>query len=89
MAFTVTTEPTVLGNKSCRIVKITADGAEANITTGYNVVELLLPSKVISMATANVYIQPNKNSSGTAANGTIGISGCSAGAEFHCLVFGR
>lgn len=89
MAFTVSTEPTVLGNKSARLLKITADAAEANITTGFNVIDLLVTSKVMSMATANAYVQPNKNSSGTASNGTIGISGCSAGAEIHCLVFGK
>ncbi len=89
MAFTVSTEPTVLGNKSAKIIKITADGAEANVTTGFGVIDLLVSSKVLSMATANAYVQPNKNSSGSASNGTIGISGLSAGAEIHCLVFGK
>jgi hypothetical protein len=89
MAFTVASEATVFGNKNTRLVKITADGAEANVTTGFGVIDHLIVSRVISMATANAYVQPNKNSSGTAANGTIGVSGVSAGAEIHCLVFGR
>ncbi len=89
MAFTVAVENTVHGNKYAKLMKITGDGAEANITSGFNVIDLLIPSQPISMATTNVYIQPNKNSSGTAANGTIGISGCSAGVEFHCLVYGK
>ena len=89
MAFTVSVENTVFGNKNAKLMKITADGAEANIVTGFGVVDLLVNAPVKSMATANVYVQPNKNSSGTAANGTIGVSGCSAGAEIHCLVFGK
>lgn len=88
MAFTVSAEPTVFGNKGCRLIKITTDGAEGNVTSGFNVIDLMVVSKV-SMATANNYIQPNKNSTGTAANGTIGISGSCSGAEYHCLVFGK
>ena len=88
MAFTVSVENTVFGNKNCKLMKITADAAEANITTGFNVIDLLIPT-FLSMATANAYVQPNKNSSGTASNGTIGISGVSANAEIHCLVFGK
>jgi hypothetical protein len=89
MAFTVSTEPTVFGNKNARLIKITADAAEGNVTTGFNVIDFMVVSKPISMATANNYVQANKNSSGTASNGTIGISGTSSGAEFHCLVFGK
>lgn len=89
MAFTVTSVPTVFGNKNARLVKITADGAEGNVSSGFSLIELMVHGGPLSMATANAYIQPNKNSSGTAANGTIGISGACAGAEYHCLVFGK
>lgn len=89
MAFTVSTENTVFGNKNCKLMKITADGAEANVTSGFNVIDHMVGHKPISMTTANAYVQANKNSSGTASNGTIGISGVSAGAEFHLLVFGK
>ncbi len=89
MAFTVSVENTVFGNKSAKLMKVTADGAEANISTGFGVIDLMVGHKAVSMATANAYIQANKNSSGTAANGTIGVSGVSAGAEFHLLVFGK
>lgn len=89
MAFTVSAEPTVFGNKSTRLIKITADGAEANITTGFNVIDFMVVGKVVSMATALPYVTANKNSSGTASNGTIGVSGVSAGAEISCLVFGK
>lgn len=89
MAFTVSAEPTVFGNKSTRLIKVTADGAEANVTSGFNVIDFMVTGKVVSMATANPTVVFNKNSSGTAANGTIGVSGVSAGAELYLLVFGK
>ncbi len=89
MAFTVAVENTVFGNKNTKLLKITADGAEGNVASGFNVIDHLIVSNYISMATANAYVRANKNSSGTAANGTIGVSGLSSGAELHCLVFGK
>ncbi len=89
MAYTVSAEPTVFGNKNARLIKVIADAAEGNVTTGFSVIDLLVTGEIQSMATAHPYIQANKNSSGTASNGTIGVSGVSAGAEVHCLVFGR
>lgn len=89
MAFTVSAIPTVFGNKSTRLLTITADGAEANVASGFQVIEWMLIGKPVSMATAFPGVVANKNSSGTAANGTIGVSGVSAGAELSCLVFGR
>ena len=88
MAFTVTPISTVFGNKATKLLKITADGAEANVTTGFNVIEWMLVGKPVSMATALQVVVFNKNSTGTAANGTIGVSGVSSGAEIYCLVFG-
>mgnify|MGYP001592529832 CR=1 FL=1 len=88
MAFTVTPINTVFGNKSTKLLTITADGAEANVSSGFNVIEWGI-FQVSSIATALPYVQFNKNSTGTAANGTIGVSGVSGGAEIYCLVFGR
>lgn len=89
MAFTVTPVITVFGNKSVRILNIQADAAEANVDSGFSVIEACVVGRISSMGTANAYVQFNKNSSGTAANGTIGVSGVSSGAEFQCVVFGR
>jgi len=89
MAFTVTPVITVFGNKSVRILNVVADAAEANVDSGFSVIECAVIGRISSMATANAYVQWNKNSSGTAANGTIGVSGVSSGAEFQCVVFGR
>ncbi len=89
MAFTVTPVITVFGNKNVRILNVVADSAEDNVPSGFSVIECAVIGRVSSMATANAYVQWNKNSSGAAANGTIGVSGVSSGAEFQCVVFGR
>ncbi len=89
MAFTVSAIPTVFGNKAVRLITVTADGAEANVTSGFQVIEWLSVGKPVSMATAMPTVLTNKNSTGAAGNGTIGISGCSAGAELSLFVVGR
>lgn len=89
MAFTVSAIPTVFGNKSTRLLTITADAAEANVASGFQVIEWMVVGKPVSMSTANPSVVFNKNSTGTAANGTIGVSGLSSGAELYCLVFGK
>ncbi len=89
MAFTVNAVPTVFGNQGVRLLNIIADAAEANVNSGFSVITNIIVGHVVSMATSTYYVQGNKNSSGTAANGTIGVSGVSAGAEINCIVFGR
>jgi hypothetical protein len=41
------------------------------------------------MAATTFTMTENKNSSGTASNGYIGISGVTSGDEFHLVVYGR
>ena len=89
MAFTVTPINTVFGNKSTKLLKITADGAEATVASGFDVIEWMQVGKPHSMATGAPYVHFNVNSTGAAGNGSIGISGVSGGAEIYCLVFGR
>lgn len=89
MAFTVTPINTVFGNKTTKLLTVTADAAEANVASGFSVIEWMCVGKPQSMVTGCPQALMNKNSSGTASNGTIGISGCSAGAELQILVFGR
>ncbi len=89
MAFTVTRSPTVFGNKRTILLTVTTDGAEANVDSGLTVIDHMVVGHLNSMATALPYIRKNVNSSGTAANGTIGMSGLSAAADFDIVVFGR
>ena len=89
MAFTVTKYPTVFGNKRAVLINVTADGAEDNIATGLSLIEAVTIGQFKSMATGGASIVKNANSSGTAANGTLGCSGFSANAEVDIVVYGR
>ncbi len=88
MAFTVVVlEKTVFGNQRVHHLKITADGAEDNITTGLKVVRnaIVAPG---SLTTAIYNVYPNEDSSGTSSNGTLGISGIANGDVLFATVFG-
>lgn len=88
MAFTLSQiVQTTLGNKKVRIHRVTADAAEANLTTGLQIVEaaFIQPELGQTMPAAHI----NKNSSGTASNGTVGVSGTSSANIFHMISFGR
>lgn len=89
MAFTVSTivEGVVFGNQVTRTIRVTADAAEANLTLGFQNINFvsIQPEKGISMPCAHL----NKNSTGTVANGTLGISATSSGNIFHAIVMGN
>lgn len=89
MAFTVTRTPTVFGNKKVVLLNVTTDGAEGNIETGLGYIEAVTIGQFKSMATGGAAIVKNADSSGTAANGTLGLSGFSANAEVDIVVYGR
>ncbi len=90
MAFTVVTEKSAFGNKAVSLLKVSADGAEANIPSGLAQISHLSIAMVSCLTgTALPHIAFNSNSSGLATAGMIGVSGVSAGDEFHIICFGR
>jgi len=89
MAFTVTRYHTVFGNKRAVLLNITADGAEDTIATGLNVIEAATVGLPQSMATGFPHVIKNVGSTSTAANGYLGCSGFSAGAQIDVVVYGR
>jgi hypothetical protein len=88
MAYTLVRTPSVFGNVAVEMIHCTADSAEANIVTrlGKIVGFSYGPS---SMNSSNIHIAINSNSTGLAANGTVGISGCTSGDDFYLVVYGR
>lgn len=88
MAFTLSqTVATVLGKHRVRILRVTADGAEANITTGLSVVEAAFAQPELGQTMPA--LQVNKNSTGTASNGVVGVSGASNANIFQLICYGR
>lgn len=80
MAYTVTTEPTVFGNKKVVICRVTADAASGIITPGLGAIDgyTLGP---ISMASA----APLMKISGA----TVVVSAATNGDDFYLTVYGR
>lgn len=88
MAWTISNEKTVLGNKQVRFLKITTDSAEANIDTGLDVVDAFSMGWK-SLTAATFKLAENVDSSGTASKGKIGASGLTGGDEFFLVCYGR
>lgn len=92
MAYTLSTmvKGIGIGNEIKHAIRVTADGAEANISagqTGMSVVHYV--EFAPQSCPTNPIISINENSSGTAANGGIGISGTTSGNEFFLIVYGH
>lgn len=88
MPFTITREQTAFGNKRAVLLDVLADGAEANIDTGLGHVDAFTVG-VKSIATMTYTMHENVDSSGTASDGTIGVSGLTSGDEFFLVIYGR
>lgn len=88
MAWTIVNEPTVMGNKNVRLLKVTADSATFTIQTGLGVIDNVQIFRS-SMASASNKIAVNSNTSGVASMGVLGVTGCTAGDEFYATVFGH
>lgn len=90
MAWTVATEPTALGNKRVILATVTSDSAEANLSLGLAyVTHYTMGILSCSTGTALPHVAINKNSSGAAANGVIGVSGVTSGDSYFIVAYGR
>lgn len=87
MGFTVV-DKQVFGNKRLLVLSFVAGAAEENIATGLQYCDhfALGPQ---SITTSFYKMKTNVNSSGAAANGTIGCSGLVAGDQMFIYAYGR
>lgn len=83
----------VMGNARVAILSCVADASSGNVSgggVGYLFAALINP---ISMTTANsvAYVRVKLNSleAGTAANGSVGLSGLTSGDAFYLTLYGR
>jgi hypothetical protein len=90
MAYTVSRENTVFGNKRAVFMTITADAATQAIETGLQKVDFIGGIAVLSATTlASMHFAINSNASGVQSYGVIGMSGLTSGDLLHITVFGR
>jgi muramidase (phage lysozyme) len=80
MAYTVSQDKTVFGNKRVHICTVTADAASGTIPTGLSAIDGYSLSPV-SMATGAPLIK--------ASGGTITVSNAVNGDNFYLVVYGR
>lgn len=93
MAFTLTNyAKTVHGNQNVWQGKVTADDVSGVVSFGY----VTLTNVIWSPASATTNgsgiatrFRINANAAGSAAAGSLGISGCVSGDEFYVTVYGR
>ncbi len=88
MAWTVTREPTVLGNKRVSFLKLTADAATQTVETGLGFIDSISWGPA-SMTTLNARVWPNSNASGVQSNGVLGCSGFVSGDVLYVTVYGK
>ncbi len=80
MAFTVTKEETVYGNKKVALCSVSADAASGTIPTGVGAIQAVSIGPK-SMASAGIKM--------TVSGGTVTVSNCANGDEFFLVVHGR
>jgi hypothetical protein len=92
MAYTVTkVHDHSVGDKKGATYDVTADAAEANISAASLGMKYLdyFHIGIQSITTSFYAMKINVDSSGTAANGGVGISGLTSGDQFFLTVYGR
>ena len=90
MAWTVSKNAETVGDMRMIIATVTADASEANLALGLGYVHHASVG-IVSCATGTAlpHVALNKNSSGTASNGTIGVSGVTSGDVYCIVAYGR
>lgn len=90
MAYTVNKNSEVMGDMRVVVATVTADAAEANLQLGLAYIHHASVG-IVSCATGTAlpHVHVNKNSSGTASNGTVGVSGVTSGDVFTIVAYGR
>lgn len=91
MAWTVTRENTVFGNKRAVLLKCIADAATQNVYTGLSRIDHFVGPSKISMSTASISsftVAYNSSATGVQSFGVLGCSGFVSGDEFFITVYG-
>lgn len=87
MAFTITREQSVFGNKKVVLLNVTVDSASGNVDTGLGKVDHISICP-ISMATGAIVVKKNIGSGATARMGIVNLNGAASGDNFFMTVYG-
>ena len=87
MAWTITRDKSIMGNKAVVGLKVITDSATTAIDSGLKQIDYFSYAPA-SMGTSNIHININKGISSTSIVGTVAVTGCASGDEFYLVVFG-
>lgn len=88
MAFTISREQTVVGNKRAVLLSCSVDSTSGNIDTGLSVVDGFTVGGV-SMATTGINFKRNVGSGATARPGILNVNSANVGDSFFLVIYGR
>jgi len=88
MAFTISRQQTVFGNKRVVLLSCSVDSASGNVDTGLSVVDGFSFSAV-SMATDGINVKANVGSGATSRPGVLNINSAASGDSIFFVVYGR
>lgn len=88
MSWTLSKEPSVLGNKRVVLIEFTADAATESIETGLAQIDAFsVGAKSFTSGAPKIF--QNKGPSGTSIAGNLGCSGFTSGDTGFITVFGK
>jgi hypothetical protein len=88
MAWTVTRDKTILGNKAVVNLKLTADAATQNVQTGLKRIDHFSQGFGSMSTLVGLTVAINSNATGVATDGTLGLSGFTSGDDLYVTVYG-
>jgi len=88
MAWTVTRDKTVFGNKAAVLLKLTADAATQTVETGLKKIDHFNVGFGSMNTLVGLTVAINSNATGTASNGVLGLSGFTSGDDLYVTVYG-
>ena len=88
MAWTVTRDKTVFGNKAVVNLKLTADAATQTIETGLSRIDHFSQGFGSMSTLVGLTVAINSGASGVNSNGVLGCSGFTSGDDIYVTVYG-
>lgn len=88
MAFTISREQSVFGNKKVVLISCSVDSASGNVDTGLSQIDGFSFAPV-SMATCALSLKKNVGSGATSRPGILNVNSGTSGDSFFLVVYGR
>lgn len=88
MAFTISREMSVFGDRRVAMISCSVDSASGNIETGLSTIDAVSVA-IVSAATAAYTMKRNLGSNSTARPGMLNINSAASGDSFFIIAYGK